>query len=84
MMQDRISDRRRTLKQGKVLLTSSSLIDCEVRDLSDTGARIEFAGPTLLPSEFKLRIAHGDLDRLVELTWQRGLSAGVRFGATAQ
>ena len=71
--------RQRTAKDGKVILTKSTLLDCVVRDLSSGGARLEFAGPTALPSEFKLRISVEATAKPVELAWQRGLRAGVRF-----
>jgi len=81
MQHERISARRRTLKGGKVILSKSTLIDCVIRDLSETGARLEFSGATSLPSEFKLQFATSGEERLVTLTWQRGLSAGVHFEA---
>jgi hypothetical protein len=33
-----------------------TVIDCVIRDLSDAGARLEFAGPTELPQEFRLLV----------------------------
>lgn len=81
MEEHRNSSRRRTVKEGKVVLSKSTLIDCLIRDLSERGARLEFAGPTVLPPEFKLRIVASGVEAQVELTWQRGLSAGVKFEA---
>jgi hypothetical protein len=46
---NRISPRRRMLKQGKVVMSDWTVIDCVIRDLRDTGARLEFAGLTGLP-----------------------------------
>ena len=81
MQHERISARRRTLKGGKVILSKSTLIDCMIKDLSETGARLEFSGATSLPSEFKLQFTTSGEEKLVTLTWQRGLSAGVHFEA---
>jgi hypothetical protein len=67
------------LKQGKVVLSNTSLLDCVIRDLSDTGARLEFAGPTELPKEFRLLIVSTNMFIPAELAWQRGLLAGIRF-----
>ncbi len=79
MSQNRISQRHRTLKEGKVVLTHWSVIDCRVRDLSEAGARLEFSGPTALPKDFRLCLVSSNLLVPVELAWQRPQSAGVRF-----
>jgi hypothetical protein len=81
MDEHRSKDRRRKLQAGKAILSKSTIIDCTIRDLSETGARLEFSGPTQLPKEFVLRVAMTGAQAPVELMWQRGLSAGVRFDA---
>jgi hypothetical protein len=82
MENNRFLPRAKMIKEGKAILSSSTLIDCIVRDLSKTGARLQFSGPTPLPQFFKLRIETGGADaQVVERMWQRGLSAGVRFQA---
>ncbi len=78
-MDKRISPRRRMLKQGKVVMSDWTVIDCIIRDLSDTGARLEFAGPTELPQEFRLLVVSSNLLIPAALAWQRGLAAGVHF-----
>jgi hypothetical protein len=57
-------------------------MDCTIRDISDTGARLEFGAMTTLPPEFKLRIIAPGRTIPVELTWQRGMTSGVRFQVT--
>ena len=71
--------RRKLLKNGRVLLSKWASIDCTIRNLTDTGARLEFTNPTELPTDFKLKILATDQVVPVELIWQRGLAAGVRF-----
>jgi len=78
-MQERTSARRRTLKGGRVLLSNWTAVDCNIRNLSETGARLEFSGPTELPSEFRLLIAASGEIFPVQLSWRRGLAAGVHF-----
>ena len=80
-MEERRSNpsRRKLLKTGRILLSKWASIDCTIRDLNDSGARLEFANPTELPTEFKLKILATDQVVPVELVWQRGLAAGVRF-----
>jgi hypothetical protein len=45
----RQAPRRRALKDGKVVLSDWSVVDCLIRNLSEVGARLEFSGPTTLP-----------------------------------
>jgi hypothetical protein len=71
--------RRRTLKEGKAVLSDTQVIDCRIRDMSDSGARIEFASAFELPKEFRLVIVSTNSIVPVELAWQRGPLAGVRF-----
>ena len=84
MKESRSAPRRRTLKGAKLILSSSTLIDCTVRDISATGARLELPGPTTLPHEFRLRVLNEPVDKPAELAWQRGLAAGIHFGSPAK
>jgi len=80
----RSSIRRRALKEAKVVLTDWTVIDCVLRDISETGARIEFSGPTNLPEEFRLLIVSTNMLAPAVRAWQRGLSAGIRFTGPGQ
>lgn len=71
--------RKRTLKQGRVVLSDSTAIDCNLRDLSEHGARVVFAGAVSLPEEFRLYNVSDKMMAPVRLKWQRGLEAGVEF-----
>jgi hypothetical protein len=75
----RRGQRRRMLKAGKIVVSDSSMIDCTIRDISEGGARIVFAGPTQLPDGFWLMIVTEAKMIPAELLWQRGLAAGIRF-----
>ena len=77
--------RRRALKEAKVVLSDWAVIDCLIRDVSEAGARLEFSGATELPPEFRVLIFSSNLLYPAEVEWQRGLAAGVLFtgpGAT--
>jgi hypothetical protein len=76
--------RRRTLKRGRIVLSESTVIDCELRDISDDGARLVFGGPISLPEEFRLYNVSDALIAPVKLEWQRGLEAGVTFTGPQQ
>jgi hypothetical protein len=55
------------------------LIECIVRDLSDTGAKIRLFDPCELPSEFNLEIPSRRLRVQARLTWSRGTDHGLMF-----
>ena len=76
--------RRRALKQAKVLLSEWTVLDCLVRDLSDEGARLEFASPVELPESFRVQFMSDNSRRPVEVMWRRGQSVGVRFVGPSQ
>lgn len=75
----RRSPRRRQLKDGKVVLSNWTTLDCTIRDMSETGARLTFGGPTGLPEMFKLLFVSGHCMRDARTVWQKGLSAGLEF-----
>jgi hypothetical protein len=79
MPQERKDQRSRTLKTGKILLEGGGVIDCVIRDLSESGARIRIATPTPLPQRFQLQTGAGGMIVSAELRWQRGVDAGLRF-----
>jgi hypothetical protein len=76
--------RRRTLKQAQVVLSDWSTINCTIRDVSETGARLEFSGAVSLPDEFRVLFMTEKEIVPAERLWQRGLSAGVAFTGPRQ
>lgn len=78
-------DRRRE-HRGRTYLGSQvafnnrwSTIDCLVRNMSQTGAKIEFAHAVLLPSEFELIIPQKGNSRRVRVVWRQATALGVSF-----
>ena len=79
------SRRPRALKAGKLVMSDWTMIDCTIRDINESGARLEFGGMTQLPKEFRLLIVSSNEMFSAELAWQRGLSAGmIRFTGPSQ
>ncbi len=80
-------DERRSAKRWSSILTGwiipgngSQSIECIVRDLSDTGARIYYADGTQLPSDFALEIPSRGLRVQSRLMWSHGTANhGVMF-----
>lgn len=71
---------RRLVIMGATILYNDRkiTIPCRVRDVSETGAKLEFDKPQLLPHSFELRIR--DLPEVqCILRWAKGTRAGVQF-----
>ena len=76
----RARNRRRTVLKGRVLFNNrSSIFDCTVRDLSDTGAQLTLADVSALPPDFELEIPSKDMFVQAQVMWSRGKNHGVRF-----
>ena len=72
--------RARVLKQGKILLPNGlTLIDCIVRDISETGAKLLCPDPGAIPNDFKLVFTADRTMRGVEVVWRRPGMVGVKF-----
>lgn len=79
MTQDRKGQRSRTLKTGRILLEGGGVIDCQIRDVSETGVRIRIATATPLPQRFRLQFVADGRTAPAELKWQRGAEAGLEL-----
>ena len=78
------SERRRAsrphvLKSATVVFNHGNCsMDCQVLDLTKTGARLKPVDALLCPKEFTLKLHHG-LVHHCEVRWRRGNILGVRF-----
>ena len=77
--ESRDQHRQRTLKKGRVLISETTTIDCVIRDISDKGARLQFAALTVLPKRFRLLNVTDNIIRPAKLVWQRSELVGVSF-----
>ena len=76
----RIASRRRLLKAGTLLAKNGLLsFKCTVRDLSDTGARLQVEDPIGIPEHFELVIELDGLRADCEVVRRKGNEMGVRF-----
>ena len=55
-------------------------ITCTLRNLSSTGAMLNFAHPTILPRAFSLYF--NGAEQRANVVWQSGRLAGIRFQTT--
>ena len=84
-MQDRRSLERRStarsriLKRAKVILGTSSVIDCVVRNVTNTGARIHMPNTVDLTEAFDLTFDGGYSFRSCRVVWRSITETGVQF-----
>lgn len=76
----RNAPRQRVLKQGKILLSNNmTVLDCMIRNLSETGAKLLCADPGAIPNEFRLVTTADRMMRDVKVAWRRPEMLGVHF-----
>ncbi len=80
MSEHRRESRQRVFLKGRITFNNSaSSLDCLVRDLSTTGARLAMSETTTLPEAFELYIAQKDKTYRATLRWRREDGVGVIF-----
>ena len=79
MYERRKSPRASVLRDAKFLLGNSSVRDCFLRDLTDTGARVEIPNTIDLPGALELTFNGGRSFRRCRLVWQKMGWTGVEF-----
>lgn len=76
----RISERVRTLRTGRIVWDNAQRsINCQVRDMSKTGAKLELADMTVLPETFDLNMPPSKQLRPVQVMRKSGRVLGVMF-----
>ncbi|WP_232628826.1 PilZ domain-containing protein [Methylobacterium sp. Leaf118] len=72
--------RKRTFLKGLILFNKgASSMDCLIRDMSETGARIELSETSTLPEVFDLYIPQKDETFRSALRWRRDGAVGIAF-----
>jgi len=72
--------RQKVLRRGKISWQNGNFeIDCQVRDLSATGAKLRLAGNVTTPSCLNLTILPEKITKLVQVCWRDDLTLGVQF-----
>ena len=76
----RATPRMRSFLKGKAIFNNrQSTLDCLVRDISATGARLEVSNAVLLPELFDLYVPQKDTTYRVRITWRAAGEIGVEF-----
>lgn len=72
--------RHRTLRSGRIIFNNGfSVLTCTVRDLSDTGAQLQFSSLVGIPHEFELAIDAAPHGRMCRVAWRKEGRMGVAF-----
>jgi len=75
----RTSPRSRVLKGAKLVIGSASTIDCVVRNVTASGARIQIANTVELPESLGLTLDGGFTVRPCRVIWRSVTETGVQF-----
>jgi hypothetical protein len=75
----RNSTRSRVLKGAKIILGTSSVIDCVVRNVTNSGARVQIANTVELPDDLGLTFDGGYSIRQCRVVWRTMTETGVKF-----
>ena len=78
-LESRTSKRLTTLKKGKIIFNDGhSVLECTVRNTSQTGAGLQLACFTELPRIVTL-VVEGGAKRLCEVVWSANDKVGVKY-----
>jgi hypothetical protein len=75
----RIAPRHRVFKGATLAFSSGGAVDCTVRNISSSGARIDVINPRGLPDVFTLVIAADQFKRRCHPVWTHDNHIGVAF-----
>jgi PilZ domain len=82
--QRRIAKRLRVLKSGKIVLDDWSSLDCTIRDMSETGAKVRVDHPEKVPHKCRLFVQADNTIRPVQVAWTRDGEIGIAFTGPAK
>ena len=78
-IQKRDAIRQRAFLKARIRIQSWTMVDCMVRNLSLSGARLEVSSTFTLPTEFELEIPQRGAVLQCVLKWRRGDAVGLKF-----
>ena len=79
MHERRNTMRSRVLKGAKIIFGTSSVIDCVVRNVTNTGARVQIANTVDLPEGLGLTFDGGYSIRPCKVVWRTVAETGIQF-----
>lgn len=80
MSEHRRAQRTRTFLGARAVFNSGlSSVECQVRDLSETGAKLIVDEPSYLPEEFQLEVPRRGLSCKAKVRWRSSDAVGIQF-----
>jgi hypothetical protein len=80
MNDKRSTPRQRSFLKGRVLFNGGQTsLECLIRDISSSGARLELSASVTLPDRFDLYLPHRDETCKVQIQWRRDNQLGIAF-----
>jgi hypothetical protein len=80
MRDRRSSTRQKSFLQGRIYYNNRrSSVDCLVRDISDTGAKLVFSSAVTFPDVVEVYLSNKEEVRRARVQWRRGNEVGVDF-----
>jgi hypothetical protein len=75
----------RTIIQGRIVFNNrSATLDCIIRNLSETGAKLELSSSVMIPERFELVIPRKGETRRARIVWHRDELMGIAFEEPAE
>jgi len=80
MSDQRVSIRQKSFLQGRLYFNNGrSSVDCLIRDISESGARLKFSDAITTPEAMELHIPNKQETHQVRVQWRREDEMGVAF-----
>jgi len=79
MTENRTIARQRVLKAGKIAINRAGIIDCTVRNISETGACLQVASPLGIPEYFNLILDGEPAPKPCRVVWRKEKQIGIAF-----
>ena len=80
MNEARSKGRSRAMLGAHIIYNNKkSTLDCQIRNISETGARLAMSETVALPDEFELQVPHRARTYKARLRWRTGDSVGVEL-----
>ena len=80
MVETRRADRVRSFLRARILFNNgASTIDCVIKNISQTGAKIDIVSTMSVPSEFDLEVPQRGRTYRCRMVWRTAESIGVTF-----
>ena len=76
----RVAKRSRVLKGAKLVnMNNWSLVDCTIRDMSETGARLICGDQVAVANVFRFHVPSDNTIQQARVVWRRGELLGIEF-----